>query len=231
MSSIASSPSSSEFDEIATEQSNILLLEHSHEQQQGPSFAEMLRNTRTPTKPTNVWPSVVSSTQRTRTRSGAVGISDDEDVEEAYASPPSSNQCLGDALARALQQTRLEDAGIAIKHVYTYANTHAHVTVLNFSKYTFTHLDRYLQERGVTQLVRKIRSRRKRSPKGLYYLQLAWRAHLNYDYMIMIETCFCAIIICVILVMSKDPHRSLDIKSHFAKGKLSAISETIETSS
>lgn len=47
----------------------------------------------------------------------------------------------------------------------------------------------------------------------------------------MIETCFCAIIICVILVMSKDPHRSLDIKSHCAKGKLSAISETIETSS
>ncbi|EFN85979.1 RING finger protein 10 [Harpegnathos saltator] len=115
MSSIASSSSSSStFDEVAAGQENISLLEHSHEQQQGPSFAEMLRNTRTPIKSTNAWPSVTSIPSRTR--SGAVGIvsNEDEDVEEAYyASPPSNNQCLGDALARALEQTRLDDSGEA----------------------------------------------------------------------------------------------------------------------
>ncbi|XP_014480354.1 PREDICTED: RING finger protein 10 [Dinoponera quadriceps] len=111
MSSIASSPSSSTFDEVATGQGNAFL---EHEQQQAPSFAEMLRNTKTPVRSSNVWPSVASSGQSTTTRSGTAGAlsKEDEDAEEAYyASPPSNNQCLGDALARALEQTRLEDSG------------------------------------------------------------------------------------------------------------------------
>lgn len=121
MSSIASSPSSSTFDEVATGSRNISFLEDSHEQSVGQlSFAEMLRNTRRPVKTSNTWPSVTSSV-RSRTCPDILTDNDDEDVEEAYyASPPSNNQCFGDALARALEQTKLEDSGITITHTCTY---------------------------------------------------------------------------------------------------------------
>ncbi|XP_003705539.1 E3 ubiquitin-protein ligase RNF10 [Megachile rotundata] len=102
VSSVASSPSSSTFDEIvSSKQTN----NTSHEQ--GPSFAEMLRNTGTRTKSHTVWPSVNSS--RGKSNSNTVVQSCSRDIEdEDYISAPSYSRSFGDALAAALEQTKLE---------------------------------------------------------------------------------------------------------------------------
>lgn len=161
-SSIPNSPSSSTFDEIATGSGNSCL-EVSQEQQQvgQPSFAEMLRNTRTPVKSANTSakPSVTPSIQ-SRTHSGIVGIlsNDDEDIEEAYyASPPSNNQCFGDALARALEQTKLEDSGITITCTYTSTN------VLSMHIYLFESL--FIGE-NVNTAGKKNKKQKKKKTKG-----------------------------------------------------------------
>ncbi|XP_076669031.1 E3 ubiquitin-protein ligase RNF10 isoform X1 [Andrena cerasifolii] len=99
-SSVASSPSLSTFDEIvASRQAD----NTTHEQ--GPSFAQMLRNTGT-RKPQVAWPSV-SSTHGKSYSSMAQSSSKDTE-EEDYASVPSYSQSfLGDALQAALEQTKL----------------------------------------------------------------------------------------------------------------------------
>lgn len=117
---IASSSFSSVSDGIAE-------TDYSHEQQQQDlSFAEILRNKRG--KPI-VPPSVKNSVQ-SRTYTEAIRIcspsyqnnsrrqsnEDEEDVEEAYyTSPPSNKQCLGDALSRALEQSKLLDIGTIVQ--------------------------------------------------------------------------------------------------------------------
>ncbi|XP_033341087.2 E3 ubiquitin-protein ligase RNF10 isoform X1 [Megalopta genalis] len=96
-SSIASSPSLSTFDEIVR---NSKADNTAHEQ--GPSFAEMLRNTGTRLKSPVAWPSATSANVKSNSIVSAHSFSTDE---EEHASPPS--QRLGDALAVALEQTKL----------------------------------------------------------------------------------------------------------------------------
>lgn len=97
--------SSSSFDEVTSS----LQADHSHEQQpQGPSFAEMLRTTRV--KSVNTWPSVATAMQ-SKSLDTAVTASIEDDEEARYVSPPLKNQSLGEALARAFDQTRLLELG------------------------------------------------------------------------------------------------------------------------
>lgn len=97
---MASSPSLSTFDEIvASRQAD----NTTHEQ--GPSFAQMLRNTGT-RKPQVAWPSVRST--RGKSYSSMAQSSSKDTEEEDYASVPSYSQSfLGDALQAALEQTKL----------------------------------------------------------------------------------------------------------------------------
>ncbi|XP_053972100.1 RING finger protein 10 [Hylaeus volcanicus] len=100
-SSVSSSPSFSTFDEIATggQTDNT-----AHDQ--GPSFAEMLRNKGTRLKSQSVWPSVNSTHGKSYSNMPAQSSSRDTD-EENYISAPSYSQSFGDALAAALEQTKL----------------------------------------------------------------------------------------------------------------------------
>lgn len=99
--SIASSPSLSAFDEIVAskETENV-----GHEP--GPSFAEMLRNTGTRMKSHKAWPSINSARNSSFNASTRSSRRDEE--EEEYLSAPSYSQSLGDALAAALEQTKIE---------------------------------------------------------------------------------------------------------------------------
>ncbi|XP_078039457.1 E3 ubiquitin-protein ligase RNF10 [Augochlora pura] len=98
-SSIASSPSLSTFDEVVR---NSKADNTAHEQ--GPSFAEMLRNTGTRLKSTVAWPSATSANVKSNSIVTAGSFSTDE---EEHASPPTYRQSFGDALAVALEQTKL----------------------------------------------------------------------------------------------------------------------------
>ncbi|XP_076182271.1 E3 ubiquitin-protein ligase RNF10 [Ptiloglossa arizonensis] len=100
-SSVASSPSLSTFDEIA---SNGQADNTTHEQ--GPSFAEMLRNKGTRLKSQVAWPSVNSA--RGKSSSSMIVQSTSSNIEEeSYVATPSYSQSFGDALAAALEQTKL----------------------------------------------------------------------------------------------------------------------------
>lgn len=107
-SSVASSPSLSTFDEIASIQ------EPRKPCEQVPSFAEMLRNTNT-RKSSNAWPSVTSAQSRTYPGAALKGSSDEEN---GYISIPSSSQSFGDAFARAFEQTKLLESGIIVIHKF-----------------------------------------------------------------------------------------------------------------
>ncbi|KAI4495232.1 hypothetical protein M0804_001433 [Polistes exclamans] len=99
-SSVASSPSLSTFDEVV---STTTKLTNSNEQ--GPSFAEMLRNTGSRIKKTSkAWPSI-KTTPLERLRNTNENIEEDDN-----AHAPSYNQSFGDALAQALEQTKLLDS-------------------------------------------------------------------------------------------------------------------------
>ncbi|XP_012349997.1 RING finger protein 10 [Apis florea] len=100
-SSIASSPSLSTFDEIVTSKQTDI------PQESGPSFAEMLRNTGTRLKSQTVWPSINSNHGKPYS-SMTVQSSSKNTEEEDYVSVPSYSQSFGDALAAALEQTKLE---------------------------------------------------------------------------------------------------------------------------
>lgn len=100
--SVASSPSQSTFDEIvASKQSE------SGAHEQGPSFAEMLRNTGTRLKSQTAWPSINSSYGKQSSNITVQSTSRNYDEEEDYTPVPSHSQSFGDALAAALQQTKL----------------------------------------------------------------------------------------------------------------------------
>lgn len=99
-SSIASSPSLSTFDEIVTSKQTDI------PQESGPSFAEMLRNTGTRLKSQTVWPSINSNHGKPYS-SMTVQSSSKNTEEEDYVSVPSYSQSFGDALAAALEQTKL----------------------------------------------------------------------------------------------------------------------------
>ncbi|XP_017877027.1 RING finger protein 10 [Ceratina calcarata] len=98
--SVASSPSLSTFDEIVASRQT-----ENAGHEPGPSFAEMLRNTGTRKKPRTAWPSINSARN---TASNASTQSSRRDEEEDYLSAPSYSQSLGDALAAALEQTKIE---------------------------------------------------------------------------------------------------------------------------
>ncbi|CAK9796034.1 RING finger protein 10 [Anthophora quadrimaculata] len=101
-SSVASSPSLSTFDEIvASKQTD----NATHEQ--GLSFAEMLRNTGTHSKSQTIWPSI-NSTRGKPSSSMTIQSSSEDTDEQDYASVPSYSQSFGDALAAALEQTKLD---------------------------------------------------------------------------------------------------------------------------
>lgn len=93
-SSIVGSPSLSSFDEMVT-------------QDQGPSFAEMLRSKGAIAKcklSTNAWPLVGNNSSRPST-SNTYNTIDSED----YPTAPPYNQSFGDALALALEQSKFLD--------------------------------------------------------------------------------------------------------------------------
>ncbi|XP_043787234.1 RING finger protein 10 isoform X2 [Apis laboriosa] len=100
-SSVASSPSLSTFDEIVTSKQTDI------PQESGPSFAEMLRNTGTRLKSQTVWPSINSNHGKPYS-SMTIQSSSKNTEEEDYVSVPSYSQSFGDALAAALEQTKLE---------------------------------------------------------------------------------------------------------------------------
>ncbi|XP_076662328.1 E3 ubiquitin-protein ligase RNF10 [Halictus rubicundus] len=100
-SSIAGSPSMSTFDEIVRDRQTD---NTAHEQ--GPSFAEMLRNTGTRLKSPVAWPSVASAQGKSNSIVSVQSFSSHNEEEE-YASPPTYSQSFGDALAVALEQTKL----------------------------------------------------------------------------------------------------------------------------
>lgn len=99
-SSVASSPSLSTFDEIVTSKQTDI------PQESGPSFAEMLRNTGTRLKSQTVWPSINSNHGKPYS-SMTIQSSSKNTEEEDYVSVPSYSQSFGDALAAALEQTKL----------------------------------------------------------------------------------------------------------------------------
>ncbi|KAL2721086.1 RING finger protein 10 [Vespula maculifrons] len=98
-SSVASSPSLSTFDEVVSTTRKI-----SNPNEQGPSFAEMLRNTGARFKAGRSWPSV-KPTLPERSKSVRSDIEEDD-----CAHAPSYSQSFGDALAQALEQTKLLNA-------------------------------------------------------------------------------------------------------------------------
>ncbi|KAI4499969.1 hypothetical protein M0802_004839 [Mischocyttarus mexicanus] len=98
-SSVASSPSLSTFDEVV---STTTKLNNSNEQ--GPSFAEMLRNTSARIKTVKAWPSIKTIPPEESRNTNA----DIEEDDNAHA--PSYNQSFGDALAQALERTKLLNA-------------------------------------------------------------------------------------------------------------------------
>ncbi|XP_031844702.1 E3 ubiquitin-protein ligase RNF10 [Nomia melanderi] len=100
-SSMASSPSLSTFDEIVH---NRQADNTAHEQ--GPSFAEMLRNTGTRLKSPVAWPSITSTHDKSVPIVSAKSISRHTEEEE-YTAAPTHSQSFGDALAAALEQTKL----------------------------------------------------------------------------------------------------------------------------
>ncbi|XP_076282228.1 E3 ubiquitin-protein ligase RNF10 [Lasioglossum baleicum] len=100
-SSIAGSPSMSTFDEIVRDRQAD---NTAHEQ--GPSFAEMLRNTGTRLKSSVAWPCVASAQEKSSSTVSVQSFSSHNEEEE-YASPPTYSQSFGDALAVALEQTKL----------------------------------------------------------------------------------------------------------------------------
>lgn len=102
-SSVASSPSLSTFDEVVSTTRKI-----SNPNEQGPSFAEMLRNTGARFKAGRSWPSV-KPTLPERSKSVRSDIEEDD-----CAHAPSYSQSFGDALAQALEQTKLLNAGMTI---------------------------------------------------------------------------------------------------------------------
>lgn len=101
-SSIASSPPLSTLDEPilnpATPDVN---------QEQGPSFAEMLRNTGSRLKAQSTWPSLHSGHSKAHL---GVAQSNTDTEEEDYTLVPSYSQSFGDALAHALERTKLLEA-------------------------------------------------------------------------------------------------------------------------
>ncbi|XP_043250349.1 RING finger protein 10 [Colletes gigas] len=102
-SSVASSPSlNTTFDEIAVNRQT----DNTTLEQGGPSFAEMLRNKGTRLKSDTVWPSV-NSARKKPCSSMLVESSSRDTEEENYVSAPSYSQSFGDALAAALEQTKL----------------------------------------------------------------------------------------------------------------------------
>ncbi|XP_043522642.1 RING finger protein 10 isoform X1 [Frieseomelitta varia] len=102
-SSAASSPSSSTFDEIvASRQTDNVTREAV------PSFAEMVQNTGTRLKSQTVWPSINSRHKKQPSAIQLPPRNIEEEEEEDYVSVPSYSQNLGDALAVALQQNKLE---------------------------------------------------------------------------------------------------------------------------
>lgn len=100
-SSVAGSPSTSTFDEIVRDRQAD---NTAHEQ--GPSFAEMLRNTGTRPKSSVAWPCVASAQKKSSPTTSVQSFSSHNEEEE-YASPPTYSQSFGDALAVALEQTKL----------------------------------------------------------------------------------------------------------------------------
>ncbi|XP_076245261.1 E3 ubiquitin-protein ligase RNF10 [Calliopsis andreniformis] len=104
-SSMASSPSLSTFDEIVEKTKAAVNTTH----EQGPSFAEMLRNTGTRVKSQIAWPSINSSHGKAHSNMAVQSSSRDTD-EDLYVSVPSYSQNFGDALAAALEQTKLSGA-------------------------------------------------------------------------------------------------------------------------
>ncbi|OAD56762.1 RING finger protein 10, partial [Eufriesea mexicana] len=102
-SSVASSPSLSTFDEIVTSKQTDNV---THEP--GPSFAEMLRNTGTRMKSQSIWPSINSTHGKLNTSITVQSSSRNTEEEEDYIPVPSHSQSFGDALAAALEQTKLE---------------------------------------------------------------------------------------------------------------------------
>lgn len=100
-SSIVGSPSMSTFDDIVYNKQA-----ENTAQEQGPSFAEMLRNTGTRLKSPLAWPSVTSSQEKSNSIKSPQSFSSGNEEEE-YASPPMYSQSFGDALAIALEQTKL----------------------------------------------------------------------------------------------------------------------------
>ncbi|KOC64579.1 RING finger protein 10, partial [Habropoda laboriosa] len=100
-SSVASSPPLSTFDEMVASRKTDNV---AHEQ--GLSFAEMLRNTGTPSKSQTVWPSI-NSTRGKSCSNTTIQSSLGDAEEQDYASVPSHSQSFGDALAAALEQTKL----------------------------------------------------------------------------------------------------------------------------
>ncbi|XP_034188782.1 E3 ubiquitin-protein ligase RNF10 [Osmia lignaria lignaria] len=124
-SSVASSPSSSTFDEI------VACSQTTATQEQGPSFAEMLRNTGTRLKSHAAWPSVNS----TRGKSNSGQSCSRETEDEDYTSARSHSRSFGDALAAALEQTKLgtKNGGGGRKKkkgksTLLFANTMAHMS-------------------------------------------------------------------------------------------------------
>lgn len=102
VSSIAGSPSMSTFDEIVRDRQA-----DNTAYEQGPSFAEMLRNTGTRLKSPVAWPCVASVQEKSNSIASVQSFSSHNEEEEEYASPPTYSQSFGDALAVALEQTKL----------------------------------------------------------------------------------------------------------------------------
>lgn len=100
-SSIAGSPPSTSFEEIVSETQ-----QPETNQDNGPSFAEMLRNPGTRTKPNNAWPSLSYA----RSESNAADRSSSLESDTESYTMPSYSRSFGDALAHALEQTHLLNA-------------------------------------------------------------------------------------------------------------------------
>lgn len=98
-SSIASSPSSISFEELA---SGVQI----QQSDQGPSFAEMLRASRS--KSTVSWPTLGSDKNGSNLESSLESEQRIVDPDMEEYSPPLYSQSLGDALAQALEKTELK---------------------------------------------------------------------------------------------------------------------------
>ncbi|KAG7208989.1 hypothetical protein KM043_015156 [Ampulex compressa] len=100
LSSIASSPPLSTLEEIAQ------VGQSEAGQKQGPSFAEMLRNTGARSKSGKPWPSINSTKSRPTKTNRSYS---DTDEEQNYASVPPYHESFGDAVAKALERIQIMD--------------------------------------------------------------------------------------------------------------------------